>query len=81
MPSSPGQERKLVVWSDCCIWQNNKWNIPKLYRYLISSCYFIDIEQMFLIAGDSFLPSQTLVLTDWEYIIANAELSRNFTTF
>lgn len=52
----PGQERKLIVWSDRCIGQNNNWRVLNLYAHLVRSQYFTEINQKFLCSGHSFLP-------------------------
>lgn len=51
-----GEERKLIIWSDRCVGQNNNWRILNMYSYLISCKYFTEIHQKFLSTGHSFLP-------------------------
>ncbi|KAJ8883606.1 hypothetical protein PR048_015450 [Dryococelus australis] len=51
-----GEIRRLVVWSGCCIAQNNNWWCIALYDYLIVKKYFTSIDQKFLVSGHSFLP-------------------------
>nr|CAI5827037.1 unnamed protein product [Callosobruchus analis] len=54
-PLTPGDERKLVVWSDRCVGQNNNWRLITLLRLLLLEKYFTRIEQKFLTRGHSFL--------------------------
>lgn len=51
-----GEERKLIVWSDRCVGQNNNWRILNTYCYLAKCGYFTEINQKFLSSGHSFLP-------------------------
>lgn len=90
-----GEERKLIVWSDRCIGQNNNWTILNVYHYLITSGFFTEIQQKFLVSGHSFLPcdrdfavierarknKQALVPSDWKYIIASAKINCPFLVF
>ncbi|KAJ8877594.1 hypothetical protein PR048_022049 [Dryococelus australis] len=50
-----GEIRRLVVWSDRCIAQNNNWWCIALYHYLIVKKYSTTIDQKFLVSGHSFL--------------------------
>ncbi|KAJ4425422.1 hypothetical protein ANN_28037 [Periplaneta americana] len=89
---SPNQERKLIVWSDRCIGQNNNWRMIALYRYLIHTGYFSQIEQKFLVSGHSFCPAteilsyrkkkrtaDVMVPGEWKYVIGEACVLRPFT--
>jgi len=81
-----GEERKLIIWSDRCVGQNNNWRILNMYSYLIFCKYFTEINQKFLSTGHSFLPcdrdfaliekqkktAKVLVPSQWKYVIANA---------
>lgn len=51
-----GTDRKLIVWSDRCVGQNNNWRMISLYQYLVTMKYFSSVEQKFLTSGHSFLP-------------------------
>lgn len=51
-----GEERKLIIWSDRCVSQNNNWRTLNMYFYLIFCKYFTEINQKFLSTGHSFLP-------------------------
>ncbi|KAJ8721016.1 hypothetical protein PYW08_006481 [Mythimna loreyi] len=55
-PLEENQERKLIVWSDRCVGQNNNWRILTLYAYLVKQQYFTEVNQKFLCSGHSFLP-------------------------
>lgn len=55
-PLKFGEERKLIVWSDRCVGQNNNWRMIILFQLLILSRYFSQINQKFLATGHSFLP-------------------------
>ena len=55
-PIEPGIDRKLVVWSDRCVGQNNNWKMITLLRLLLLEKYFTQVEQKFLTSGHSFLP-------------------------
>lgn len=55
-PLQFGEERKLVVWSDRCVGQNNNWRMVAMFQLLILSKYFTEINQKFLVSGHSFLP-------------------------
>jgi len=88
-----GEERKLIIWSDRCVGQNNNWRILNVYSYLVSCKYFTEIHQKFLSTGHSFLPcdrdfaliekqkktAKVLVPSQWKYVIANARLEKPFT--
>lgn len=52
----PGEQRKLIIWSDRCVGQNNNWRVLNLYALLVQSRYFSEINQKFLCSGHSFLP-------------------------
>ncbi|KAJ8868501.1 hypothetical protein PR048_030029 [Dryococelus australis] len=76
-------ERKLTIWSDSCVWQNNNWRVLALYFYLISCKYFTDVHQKFLCSGHSFLSCDRdfilierkylkLRFSEWQYVIAEA---------
>lgn len=55
-PLENGEIRKLIVWSDRCVGQNNNWTVISLYHYLINLNYFTEVNQKFLTSGHSFLP-------------------------
>lgn len=63
-PLKLGEERKLVVWSDRCVGQNNNWKMLTMFRFLILSKYFTQVDQKFLTTGHSFLPCDR----DFSYI-------------
>lgn len=85
-------ERKLIVWSDRCVGQNNNWRSIALYQYLVTMKYFTSVEQKFLISGHSFLPcdrdfalierkKKTATIyhpKEWIEVIANARPSKPF---
>lgn len=87
-----GQERKLIVWSDRCVGQNNNWKHVALYSYLVAQRYFSEINQKFLCTGHSFLPcdryfahierkkrvSQVMVPSQWSDVIAEAVRNHPF---
>lgn len=50
-----GEIRKLIIWSDRCVGQNNNWTIISLCHSLLTK-YFSEINQKFLTSGHSFLP-------------------------
>lgn len=91
-PLTPDQERRLIVWSDRCVGQNNNWKIISLYHLLIVSHYFTQIDQKFLVSGHSFLPcdrdfalvekrkatAQVYLPFHWVEVIANARPSKPF---
>lgn len=84
----PTEERKLVIWCDRCVGQNNNKTILCLYMYLIRSGYFTEVHQKFMITGHSFLPCDrdfalierqrkkmtAIVPGDLKYIIAASKL-------
>lgn len=88
----PNQERKLILWSDRCVGQNNNKNILSLYMYLIRLGYFSEVHQKFMITGHSFLPCDrdfalierrkkvryAMVPKDWKKIISEAKLGKPF---
>jgi len=85
----PGEQRKLIIWSDRCVGQNNNWRVLNLYALLVQSRYFSEINQKFLCSGHSFLPcdrdfaliekkKNSKVPGDWKYIIAEARLNKPF---
>lgn len=90
---APTKERRLIVWSDRCVGQNNNKFILTLYHYLIRSRYFSEIHQKFMITGHSFLPcdrdfalierqrrkSKALVPEDWKYVISSSKITSPFT--
>lgn len=51
-----GKERKLNIWSDRCVGQNNNFKMAILCNYLIYLGYFTEVNQKFLVSGHSFLP-------------------------
>lgn len=51
-----GEERKLTIWSDRCVGQNNNFKMITLFAYLVQLKYFTEINQKFLVSGHSFLP-------------------------
>lgn len=85
-------DRKLIVWSDRCVGQNNNWRMISLYHYLVTMKYFSSVEQKFLISGHSFLPcDRDFALIEkkkktsmvhhpkqWIEVIANARPSKSF---
>lgn len=87
-----GEERKLIIWSDRCIGQNNNWRMICTYKLLIDLKYFTEVHQKFLSTGHSFLPCDrdfaliekqkknnlALVPFDWVEIIANARPSKPY---
>lgn len=91
-PLQSGEERKLVVWSDRCVGQNNNWCNINTYMFLIRTKYFTEINQKFLVSGHSFLPcdrdfalierqrkkAKAMVPSDWKYVIASAKLNKPF---
>lgn len=86
------EDRKLIVWSDRCVGQNNNKTMLCLFKYLIDQHYFSEIHQKFMVTGHSFLPcdrdfamiertkkkSKALVPSDWKYIIGRAFLNTPF---
>lgn len=55
-PLGPGEFRKLTMWSDRCVGQNNNWTMIALFGLMIKNKYFSEINQKFLVSGHSFLP-------------------------
>lgn len=51
-----GEIRKLIIWSDRCIGQNNNWRMIALLQHLVINKYFTTVEQKFMTTGHSFLP-------------------------
>lgn len=51
-----GEARKLVLWSDRCVGQNNNWRMIALMQHLVLNEYFSTVEQKFMTTGHSFLP-------------------------
>lgn len=47
----PGQERKLTIWSDRCVGQNNNFKMVILCTYLTYLGYFTEVNQKFLVSG------------------------------
>lgn len=88
-----GNERRLIVWSDRCVGQNNNWKIIQLYNYFVLRGYFTQVEQKFLVSGHSFLPCDrtfaliekkrrtvdVMIPSEWKNVIAEACFSRPFT--
>lgn len=88
----PYRCRKLIVWSDRCVGQNNNWLNLALYKQFVKSGYFEEVHQKFLCSGHSFLPcdrhfaliekqkrvSTVNVPTEWRYVIGESFVSRNF---
>ena len=72
-----GEERKLVVWSDRCVGQNNNWKMITLLRLLVLEKFFTQIEQKFLTSGHSFLPCDR----DFALIERNKKLSSVYIPF
>lgn len=84
-----GQDRKLVVWSDRCVGQNNNWKLIALLRLLLLEKYFTQVEQKFL---TSFLPcdrdfaliehqkkvSRVYVPFQWADVIARSKVNNPF---
>uniref|UniRef100_A0A8D8SK62 DUF7869 domain-containing protein n=2 Tax=Cacopsylla melanoneura TaxID=428564 RepID=A0A8D8SK62_9HEMI len=52
----PREERKLVIWSDRCVGQNNNKTILSLCMFFIRCRFFSEVHQKFLVTGHSFLP-------------------------
>lgn len=52
----PTEERKLVIWSDRCVGQNNNKTVLSLCMFFIRCGYFTEVHQKFLVTGHSFLP-------------------------
>lgn len=89
----PGQERKLVVWSDRCVGQNNNWKMITMLRMLLRENYFTQVEQKFMVSGHSFLPcdrdfaliervkkpSTVYVPFQWVDVIAKSKINNPFT--
>lgn len=92
-PLEHGEERKLTVWSDRCVGQNNNWRMVSMYQLLIISKFFTQINQKFLVSGHSFLPcdrdfslierkKKTAVVhcpRDWIEVLVSARPSNPFT--
>jgi hypothetical protein len=92
LPLAPGEHRKLVVWSDRCVGQNNNFKMVILLKNLVSWKYFTEADHKFLCSGHSFLPcdrefafierqkkiSMVYVPFDWVTVIANARPSKPF---
>ena len=72
-----GEERKLVVWSDRCVGQNNNWKMITLLRLLVLEKFFTQIEQKFLTSGHSFLPCDR----DFALIERNKKLPYNSSVY
>lgn len=91
-PLRQGEARRLIVWSDRCIGQNNNWCMIAMFHLLITSKYFTQVDQKFMTSGHSFLPcdrdfaqierckkSATInVPFDWVEVIVKARNSRPF---
>lgn len=91
-PLNLGETRKLILWSDRCVGQNNNWTMIALMQHLIVQGYFSSVEQKFLTTGHSFLPcdrdfalierkkktATVYVPMDWVTVIANASSDRRF---
>ena len=87
-----GEERKIIIWSDRCVGQNNNWTMLSLYNYLVRCRYFTEIHQKCMISGHSFLPcdrdfalierhkkkTKPMVPSDWKYVIASSKLNKPF---
>lgn len=85
-------DRKLIIWSDRCVGQNNNWKNLTLYRTLVSLGYFQEVHQKFLCSGHTFLPcdrdfaliekrkrvSKIMVPEEWKYVIASSFTNRSF---
>lgn len=90
-----GQQRKLILWSDRCVGQNNNWRMITLVQHLILSKYFSQVNQKFLCSGHSFLPcdrsfaqvekrkkvSKVYVPHQWVDVIKSAQPSKPFTVY
>lgn len=88
----PGEERKVIIWSDRCCGQNNNKTVLTLYWYLIQCGYFTEVHQKFMVTGHSFLPcdrdfavierrrkiQKAIVPGDWKHIIASSKISKPF---
>lgn len=86
------QERKLILWSDRCIGQNNNWTLVCLWLYLIQNKFFTVIEQKFLTTGHSFMPcdrefalieqrkrvSKVMVPDQWNQVIKESRPNNPF---
>ena len=85
------EERKLVVWSDRCVGQNNNWTTLNTCCYLVQSRYFTEMSQKF-VSGHSFLPcdcdfaliekkkrgSKVFIPSEWKYVIGDAKVNEPF---
>lgn len=86
------QDRKLIIWSDRCVGQNNNWRMLSILHYVMQLGYFTSVEQKFLCSGHSFLPCdrdfaliekrkkvcKVFVPSQWKYVIADARLEKPF---
>ena len=91
-PLKTGVTRKLIIWSDRCVGQNNNFKMLTLLQHLVIWGYFTEVEQKFLCSGHSFLPcdrqfalierkkkaARVLHPFKWVEIIANARPSKPF---
>lgn len=91
-PLQTGFRRKLIIWSDRCVGQNNNFKILTLLLHLVIWGYFTEVEQKFLCSGHSFLPcdrdfaliekrkktARVLHPFQWVETIANARPSKPF---
>ncbi|KAF6208709.1 hypothetical protein GE061_017167 [Apolygus lucorum] len=91
-PLADDEERKLIIWSDRCVGQNNNWTLLNTCCYLVQSRYFSEANQKFLVSGHSFLPcdrdfaliekkkktSKVYVPSQWKYVIADAKVNEPF---
>ncbi|XP_050512608.1 uncharacterized protein LOC126888407 [Diabrotica virgifera virgifera] len=94
-PLNSGEIKKLIVWSDRCVGQNNNWRMLSMFRLLIVNRYFTQVEQKFLTNGHSFLPcdrdfllierkkktAMVNVPFDWVVVIANSRPSKPFNVY
>ncbi|KAF6207360.1 hypothetical protein GE061_018601 [Apolygus lucorum] len=91
-PLADDEERKLIIWSDRCVGQNNNWTLLNTCCYLVQSRYFSEANQKFLVSGHSCLPcdrdfaliekkkktSKVYVPSQWKYVIADAKVNEPF---
>lgn len=90
-----GETRKLTIWSDRCVGQNNNWRMIALMQHLVVNRYFTTMEQKFMTTGHSFLPcdrdfamiekakkgKMVYIPKQWVEVIANAKTSNRFTVY
>lgn len=52
-----GENRHLIMWSDCCVGQNKNFKIACLWLYMVENQIFDTIEHKFFIPGHSMMDS------------------------